>query len=66
MATAIVEGHDFSALAPIEHDGPLQNRAGQLLAVDQFVIPAGNVPGIPEKDSVVGHETLPASMNAFS
>jgi hypothetical protein len=65
MATAVVEGYNFSARASIDHDGPLQNRPGELVAVDQFVIPGSNVPGIPEKDSVVGHDAIPVSSNAF-
>ena len=50
MATAIVERNDFSARAPIEHDRPLQNGAGELPAVDQFVIPGRDIPGISQKD----------------
>jgi hypothetical protein len=40
-------------VASKQHDGPLQNRAGQLRAVDQFMIPGRDVPGIAEKNSIV-------------
>ena len=46
MATAVVERDDLAAGAAIEHDRLLQDGAGQLLAVDQFVIPGRDVPGI--------------------
>jgi hypothetical protein len=65
MATAVVERHDFSAGAAIEHDRPLQNCPRQLPAVDQFMIPGSNVPGIAEKDSVVRHDTIPVSEERF-
>jgi hypothetical protein len=59
MATAVVEGDDLAAGAAIDHDRALQNRAGQLRAVDQLVIPGRDVPGIAKKDSVIGHDTPP-------
>src|SRR4029079_17673896 len=58
MATAVVERGDFAAGASVNNDRPLQNGAGQLVAVDQFVIPGRNVPGIPQKNSVIRHYTL--------
>jgi hypothetical protein len=58
MATAIVERDDFAARAPIQHDRPLQQHARQLGAVDQFVIPGRDIPGISQEDSVVRHVTL--------
>jgi hypothetical protein len=64
MATAIVERNDFSARAPIEHDRPLQNGAGELPTVDQFVIPGRDIPGISQEDSVVRHDALPVACNA--
>ena len=58
MATAVVQRDDFAAGSSVNNDRPLQNGPGQLLAVDQFVIPGRNVPGIAQKNSVVRHHIL--------
>src|SRR5437763_6414569 len=58
MATAVVQRDDFAARTSVNNDRPLQNGPGQLLAVDQFVIPGRNVPGVAQKNSVLRHHTL--------
>ena len=65
MATAIVERDHLAARAAIDHDRPLQDRAGELFAVDQFVIPGRDVPGIAKKDSVIRHDTPPCCDEAL-
>src|SRR5437764_7339554 len=48
-------------LAPaIDHHGPFENSAGELPAVDQFVIPSRDIPGIAQKDSVIRHAVPPS------
>src|SRR5687768_11937670 len=66
MATAVVEGDDLAALAAVHHNRPLQDGTGQLPAVDQFVVPGRDVPGVAKKDSVIGHGIPPCCLVRFS
>ena len=55
MAAAVVQRHRLSALAPIKQHRLFEQGAGHQLAVDQLVVPRGDVPAVLEEIVVPGH-----------
>ena len=46
MRAAVVQRDDLAALAPVEQDVVLEQRAGEHSPVDQLVVPGGDVPAV--------------------
>jgi hypothetical protein len=52
VAAAVLQRDHLAALALVEDDRPFEDRAGQLGAVDQLVVPGGHVPAVLQEDSI--------------